>query len=98
LLFRGVGGDLVGELDEAVEVVGVGRGHPGAAVDEGGLDHLEFLAGDHLQPRLDVLSDVALELAVAEPHDGRDHVVVAVGSSTYTLTYMLSPRYSRAVG
>ena len=73
--------ELVGEFDEAVEILGLVVGHPGPAVDEGSFDHLELLPRDELQLGLEVLDDEALELAVGEPDNGRDHVVVAVGSS-----------------
>ena len=75
------GFEFVGEFDEAVEVLGLLLGHPGPAVDEGSFDHFELLPRNELQLGLEVLDDEALEFAVGEPDDGRDHVVVAVGSS-----------------
>ena len=48
LLLGGVGGDLVGEFDEAVEVVGLGIAHPAAAVHQRRLYHLQLFPRNHL--------------------------------------------------
>ena len=90
--------NFVCHFNEPMKIVCLSLIHPVPAVDQGSFDHFELLPGNHWQSRLEVFDNVILELSVAESDDRGDDVVVSIWGSKLNRMYILSPRYSRAVG
>lgn len=81
-----------------MKIIGLPFGHPIPTVYQRSLYHFKLFTRNHSKPRVQIFDDKILQFSIGKANYCCNNIVIAIWCSILNDGYILSPRYSLAVG